>query len=186
MNAEFNEKITQFFAFCICQETVTGGSCSTRERRECLTFNAQDRDSDDQSLLHWAQGEEEEVALEHGADVNALDIEGQTTLHQVSEGGRVRTSPVILDHSLDVNPQDANNATCLYIHLASGVQAADSSHSDVDISYPFFILEVSGITVKHLLCIVPLYFHEIGTKAYHIDKGPNSQSVGEENPDCYA
>ncbi len=150
---------------------------------------AQDRDSDDQTPLRWAQREEEDasrVTLEHGADVNALDIEGQTTLHQVSEGGRVRTSPVILDHSLDVNPQDANNATCLHIHLASGVQAAGSSHSNVDNSYPFFILEVSGITVKHLLCIVPLYFHEIGTKAYHIDKGPNSQSVGEENPDCYA
>jgi len=53
VNAEFNEKITQFFAFCICQETVTGGSCSTRERRGCLTFIAQPRTGTRMTRLHY-------------------------------------------------------------------------------------------------------------------------------------
>ena len=50
-------------------------------------------------------------------DANALDIDGQTPLHYMLYNGRLGAARVLLEHGVDANTRDINNATAL--HLAS-------------------------------------------------------------------
>jgi len=61
------------------------------------------KDKDNQTTLHWAQGEEVSQLLDRGADANALDIKCWTPLHQASESVLVGPAQVILEHDVDVN-----------------------------------------------------------------------------------
>jgi ankyrin repeat protein len=55
--------------------------------------------------------------LEHRVNVNALDSDGQTALHLVSEQGHVNVARLLLEHGADLNAQD--NDRCTALHLTS-------------------------------------------------------------------
>jgi ankyrin repeat protein len=83
------------------------------------------QDKDDQTQLHWAQGEEVSRFLpQHGANVNTLDIKGRTPL-QASESGRIGDARVLLEHGVDVGSQDPYHTTFLHWHPAPGTGMED-------------------------------------------------------------
>jgi ankyrin repeat protein len=62
------------------------------------------------------------VLLEHGADINLRNHEGQTALHKASRRDRIDIIHLMLKHGPDVNALDSNGSTPL--HLAISERAA--------------------------------------------------------------
>ena len=60
------------------------------------------------------------VALSAGADINAKNIEGATTLMLASRYGHTAMVELLLDKGADVNAKDANGATALIMASLSG------------------------------------------------------------------
>lgn len=56
-------------------------------------------------------------ALEAGASVHAVDMNGQTLLHAAAFRGRIKTLRLLIKEGSDVNKSD--NAGCTPVHLAS-------------------------------------------------------------------
>jgi uncharacterized protein len=82
-----------------------------------------DRNSHDGStpLLAAAAKDSVEVArflIDHGADVNARNLEGVTPLHQAAYGGSENVAKLLIAKGADVNAIDLKGRTPL--HLAAG------------------------------------------------------------------
>jgi ankyrin repeat protein len=57
------------------------------------------------------------LLVQHGADVNALDVDKSTPLHLASKGGHVEFAQVLIEHGADVNAE--GNYKWTPLHLAS-------------------------------------------------------------------
>ena len=68
------------------------------------------------AVMH-GQVEVSQILLQHKADQNALDSDGQTPLHLASDQGYIDVARLLLEQGSNVNAQDNNRSTPL--HLAS-------------------------------------------------------------------
>ena len=76
------------------------------------------------SCLHMAaqsgQLEVARILLQHKADQNALNKEGQTPLHLASAGGHINVAQLLLEHGVDVDVLDDDRQTPLHLASAGG------------------------------------------------------------------
>lgn len=79
------------------------------------------------ALIHWAADRGNkiilEVLLQHGVDVNAVDMEGQTALHYAASVGHVECVEILLKFYADRTIKDVDGHTC--VDVAESVAIAD-------------------------------------------------------------
>jgi ankyrin repeat protein len=110
-----------------------------------------------------------EVLLDHGADANAQNADGQTPLHRASaspsnfhkyaSGSHI--AQLLLKHGVDVNAQDHDQATLL--HLASYNGSANVAEVLLDHGALVNVEDIQGQTPLHQVVLGNHHHHSLMT-----------------------
>ncbi|KAJ3376336.1 hypothetical protein HDU84_000354 [Entophlyctis sp. JEL0112] len=94
---------------------------SKQEETSSLKFFAQHHTPDE--LQAWLQGSQSAVVkwlVDHGANVNAENVNKATPLHIASQNGHLEVVKWLVDHGANVNAENVQKATLLHIASQNG------------------------------------------------------------------
>ena len=91
---------------------------SATERRQNITELVEDRDINNNTVLHLAAGANDlktaMVCLQNGADINALKSNNETSLYVATVKGNLQMVKLLLQKGADVNIKNADSKTVLH------------------------------------------------------------------------